>query len=206
MTRTLTPTESGGGWTAGPASVQPDAVPPDPIAAERAPAAPRGRRIGARVVDLAVAGWVLAFVAIEIDGRLLGGDVLARQPMSAVTPEGTRLAVITAGVLAVLEILPTAYWGRTPGKAMLGVRCVDVDTDRPPGFIRSVFRGLLLHAWVAIPVAGWLLPLAITATVVFSPSGRGVHDRLAGTRVVDTAPADEPVDDLEPDDPRLDPL
>ena len=82
--------------------------------------APRVRRVGARIVDLVVAGWVLVFVAIEIDGRLLGGDVFARQPLAAVTPEGTRLAVITAGVLPALEVLPTSYWGRTPGKAMLG--------------------------------------------------------------------------------------
>ena len=131
---------------------------------------------------------MLAIAAIEIDGRLLGGDVFAQQPLSAVTPDGTRLAVITALVLGVLEIGPTALWGRTPGKAMLGLRCVDVDTGRAPGLIRSLFRGLLLHAWVAIPVAGWLLPVGIIATTVLAPSGRGLHDRLAGTVVVDAAP------------------
>lgn len=168
--------------------------------------APRVRRVGARIVDLVVSGWVLAFVAIEIDGRLLGGDVFARQPLAAVTPEGTRLAVITAGVLLALEVLPTAYWGRTPGKAMLGVRCIDTDTGRPPGFIRSVFRAMLIHAWVAVPMVGWVLPVAIALTVVASQAGRGVHDRLAGTRIVDAAPDDlEPVQ-LEPGDPRLDPL
>lgn len=151
--------------------------------------APRGRRVGARFVDIVVAGWVLAIAAIEIDGRLLGGDVFAQQPLSAVTPDGTRLAVITAIVLVVLEIGPTAVWGRTPGKAMLGVRCVDVDTGRPPGVVRSVFRGLLLHAWVAIPAVGWALPIAIIATTLLAPSARGVHDRLAGTLVVDVAPA-----------------
>ena len=164
--------------------------------------APRGRRIGGRVVDLVVAGWLLAFAAIEIDGRLLGGDVLARQPLSAVTPQGTRLAVIAAVVIAATEIVPTAYWGRTPGKAMLGTRCVDVDTGRPPGLIRSVFRGLLLHAWVGIPVVGWVVPAAITVTTVIAPRGRGLHDRLAGTMVVDVASED----DLASDDPRLDPL
>ena len=155
------------------------------------PSAPRGRRLGARVVDVVVAGWVLAIAAIEVDGRLLGGDVFAQQPLSAVTPDGTRLSVITARVIGALEVVPTAIWGRTPGKAMLGLRCVDVDTGRAPGFVRSVFRGLLLHAWVAIPVAGWLLPLAITATTVFAPSGRGLHDRFSSTRVVDSV-AGEP--------------
>lgn len=155
------------------------------------PSAPRGRRLGARVVDVVVAGWVLAIAAIEVDGRLLGGDVFAQQPLSAVTPDGTRLSVITALVIGALEVVPTAIWGRTPGKAMLGLRCVDVDTGRAPGFVRSVFRGLLLHAWVAIPVAGWLLPLAITATTVFAPSGRGLHDRFSSTRVVDSV-AGEP--------------
>ena len=149
--------------------------------------APRARRLGGRAVDLVVAGWVLAFAAIEVDGRLLGGDVLARRPLEAVTPEGTRLAVITAFVLLALEIVPTAFWGRTPGKVMLGLRCVDVDTGGPPGVVRSLFRGLLLHAWVAIPLAGWLLPAAITVTTVLAPSGRGLHDRLAGTVVVDAA-------------------
>ncbi len=152
------------------------------------PPAPRGRRIGARVVDVVVAGWVLAIAAIEIDGRLLGGDVFAQQPLSAVTPDGTRLAVIAALVLAALEIVPTAVWGRTPGKALLGLRCVESGSGRPPGFVRSIFRGLLLHAWVAIPIAGWLLPAAVAGTTLLAPSGRGLHDRLSDTRVVDAAP------------------
>lgn len=154
------------------------------------------------MVDIVVAGWTSAFVAIEIDGRLLGGDVFARRPMSAVTPDGLRLAAITVLVLAVLEVVPTAIWGRTPGKAVLGLRCVDVDNGRPPGFVRSIFRGLLLHAWVAVPVLGWVLPLAITVTTVAAPAGRGLHDRLSGTSVVEAVPDD----DLSPDDPRLDPL
>ena len=158
--------------------------------------------MGGRTVDIVVAGWLLAVTAIEIDGRLLGGDLLARQPLAAVTPDGTRLAIIAALVVAATEVVPTAYWGRTPGKAMLGMRCVDIDTGRPPGLVRSVFRGLLLHAWVAIPVVGWALPLAITVTTLAAPRGRGLHDRLAGTMVVDVVAQD----DLLPGDPRLDPL
>lgn len=138
-------------------------------------------------MDLVVAGWVLAFVAIELDGRLLGGDALARRPLEAVTPDGTRLAVFATVVIVVLEVLPTALRGRTPGKALLGLRTVEVHTGEPPGLLRSVLRGLLLHAWVAIPLVGWVLPVTITLTTVLSPSTRGLHDRLAGTVVVDTA-------------------
>ncbi len=156
--------------------------------------------MGGRLVDIVVAGWLLVIVAIEIDGRLLGGDLLARQPLAAVTPDRTRLAVIAAVIVFGTEVFPTAYWGRTPGKAMLGLRCVDIDTGRPPGLVRSVFRGMLLHAWVAIPVLGWVLPLAITVTTVGGSRGRGVHDRLAGTMVIDAVPED----DLLPGDPRLD--
>lgn len=166
--------------------------------------APLGRRIGARVVDVVVAGWVLAFVAIEMDGRLLGGDVWARRPIAAVTPEGTRLAVIAGLVLIVLEVLPTALWGRSPGKALLGVRCVGIDTGRAPGLLRAVLRALLVYGWAAIPVVGWLLPVSITLTTFLAAGSRGVHDRLAGTVVVDAAP--QPGNDLAPDDPRLDPL
>lgn len=154
------------------------------------------------MIDLVVAAWALAFVAIEIDGRILGGDLLARRPLAAVTPDGARLAVITAVVIAVVEVIPTAFWGRTPGKLMLGLRCVDVDTGAAPGLIRSTFRGMLLHAWVAIPLVGWLLPLAVTATTLLAPRGRGLHDRLSATMIVDAMPDDG----LAPDDPRLDPL
>lgn len=148
---------------------------------------PRGRRLGGRVVDLAVAGWVLAFVAIEIDGRLLGGDLLARRPLQAVTPEGARLAVLSALVVVALEVVPTAFWGRTPGKMMLGLRVVEMTTGRPPGLLRSILRGLLLHAWVGVPLVGFVVPVAVTLTTVLSPSTRGLHDKAAGTVVVDTA-------------------
>lgn len=150
--------------------------------------APRGRRFGGRVVDLVVAGWLLAIAAIEIDGRLLGGDVFARRPLAAVTPDATRLALITAVVLVAVEVVPTAYWGRTPGKAMLGMRCVDHGTGEPPGLVRSVFRALLLHAWTGIPLVGWLIPVSILITTLVAPDGRGIHDRLAGTVVVDAVP------------------
>jgi uncharacterized RDD family membrane protein YckC len=147
--------------------------------------APRGRRIGGRVVDLVVAGWLLAIAAIEIDGRLLGGDVLARRPLAAVTPDATRLALITGVVLVAVEVVPTAWWGRTPGKVMLGMRCVDHATGEPPGLVRSVFRALLLHAWTGIQLVGWLIPVSILVTTLVAPDGRGLHDRLAGTVVVD---------------------
>lgn len=169
--------------------------------------APLGRRAGSRVIDIVVAAWALAFVAIEIDGRILGGDVLARRPLAAVTPDGARLAVITVVVIAAMEVIPTAFWGRTPGKLMLGLRCVDIDTGGPPGLIRSTFRGLLLHAWVGIPLVGWVLPLAVIATTILAPRGRGLHDRLSGTMVVDAMQDDDLRDDgLAPDDPRRDPL
>ena len=153
-------------------------------------AAPRGRRLAGRIVDLVVAGWVLAFVAIELDGRILGGDILARRPLSAVTPEGTRLAVIALLVVAALEVVPMALRGRTPGKVLLGMRVVDVDTGGPPGFLRAILRALLVHGWVALPALGWLLPVAVAVTTLVSPSGRGIHDRLAGTLVLDAAPTE----------------
>ncbi len=150
--------------------------------------APRARRVGGRVVDLVVVGWVLAFVAIEIDGRLLSGDPFAQRPLEAVTPDGARLAVFAAVVIGILDVVPTALWGRTPGKAMLGLRVVDVRTGRAPGFSPAVLRGLLVHGWVGIPVLGWVVPVAIVGSTLLSPTTRGIHDRLAGTSVIDADP------------------
>jgi uncharacterized RDD family membrane protein YckC len=163
-------------------------MPPHPDHRPPGRRAPRGRRIGGRVVDLVVAGWLLAIAAIEIDGRLLGGDVFARRPLAAVTPDASRLALITAVVLVAVEVVPTAWWGRTPGKAMLGMRCVDHGTGGPPGLVRSVFRALLLHAWTGIPLVGWLIPVSILVSTLVAADGRGIHDRLAGTIVVDAVP------------------
>ncbi|MFI5639885.1 RDD family protein [Streptomyces goshikiensis] len=81
-------------------------------------------------------------------------------------------AVLLFGVL--YEALPTARWGRTPGKKLFGVRVLATATLRPPGF------GAALRRWLAYALLGLLGGLWCLGD---RPRRRGLHDRAAGTYV-----------------------
>ncbi len=81
-------------------------------------------------------------------------------------------AVLLFGVF--YEVLPTARWGRTPGKKLLRVRVLAAATLRPPRF------GAALRRWLVYALLG---PLAALSCLVDRPRRRGWHDRAAGTYV-----------------------
>ena len=51
------------------------------VGPERRPPAKLGQRLGARVLDVVTLTWLLFFVLVEIDQRLLGGDPWGQQPL-----------------------------------------------------------------------------------------------------------------------------
>jgi uncharacterized RDD family membrane protein YckC len=73
-----------------------------------------------------------------------------------------------------------ALAGATLGKRLAGIRVIGPD-GRPPGFAQSAAR----TAWAVISLAGLGLGLL---PALRSPSGRALHDLLAGTRVVEAPP------------------
>ncbi|MFD3543512.1 RDD family protein, partial [Streptomyces sp. NPDC058662] len=81
-------------------------------------------------------------------------------------------AVLLFGVL--YEVLPTARWGRTPGKKLCGVRVLATATLRPPTF-GAALRRWLVYAFLGIP--GSLACLADRGR------RRAWHDRAAKTYV-----------------------
>jgi len=93
-------------------------------------------------------------------------------------------------VLALLYLVPSSViTGRTLGKHLLGIRVVNVDGTR------LGVRGALLHYGAPVLLSLMLLPL-LGQLVVFivligvltwprNPNRQGLHDRLAGTLVVD---------------------
>lgn len=93
-------------------------------------------------------------------------------------------------VLALLYLVPSSVLtGRTLGKHLLGIRVVNVDGTR------LGLRSALLHYGAPVLLALMLLPL-LGQLVVFivligvltwprNPNRQGLHDRLAGTLVVD---------------------
>lgn len=135
----------------------------------------------------------LDWVAIQ----LLTTPVLRPWKGSGVPPPANPGARWTAiAIFAVYTVGATALFGRTLGKWMLGLRVSRADRF-PPGVVASTVRYVVglaaLLVWYALP-ASWarssaelwvvtLWPLAVLAPALFDPKRRGLHDRVAGTRV-----------------------
>lgn len=161
----------------------------DPVPVPRL--ARRGMRVMARLVDVAVASWLVMFVLVEIIGRLFSGfenDIeLLRNGQTPDT--GLRVLVVFAVVVLATEILPTAFRGATVGKVMLGMRVVRDDTFETPGLIRSLLRWVVLFGALLASIGGWYLPLVlvlvVAAPMFVDALGKGFHDRAAGTIVIE---------------------
>jgi uncharacterized RDD family membrane protein YckC len=134
------------------------------------------QRVVGFVADVALAGIVLLTPSMLLRGAVTADDL---------GPDLTRLLTAVGFVfLAVYELVPTALWGRTPGKAIVGTRIVGIGDDQPPGWTRAILRWVLPALAFQVHVVGWALALGVRAALAFDPLRRGVHDRLAGTIVV----------------------
>jgi uncharacterized RDD family membrane protein YckC len=106
-----------------------------------------GRRFAALLIDWAICLMVAAFYA---DPR-----VVAWPPVI---------------VLIVLNTVLIGLFGRTPGMALAGVRCIAMSDGGAIGLGRGFIRSVLLA--LVIPA------------VIMDASRRGLHDRAAGSVVV----------------------
>ena len=143
-----------------------------------------------------VAGW--------LDGFIIGlASYVLLQAFDA-------LDIWASGWLAfvvaewVVVVIPMALTGRPPGARAVGTIVITMDDDRLPGWSTSALRWFVAHLPVligAVVVAAgapdgvvgilWVLQLAglvaIYAGVFVDAQGQGLHDRAAGTVVVDDA-------------------
>ncbi len=128
-------------------------------------------RLLARVVDVVIVAWLTIVVVIEIEGALFDDRTF------------TQLAVTSVVLAFAYEILPVAYRGATPGKAMLGLRIVRADSGFHAGLARSLLRYLILAT--AFTPRLFFLPLLVLAIpAVLHRDNRALHDLAAGTMVV----------------------
>ncbi|MDK9500140.1 RDD family protein, partial [Streptomyces katrae] len=146
-----------------------------------------GRRGVARLLDSLVHAAVAAAVVVpvvprvtahleaKVDAARASGRTTTVYLLDATTTGYLGLvlgALLLFGVL--YEALPTARWGLTPGKKLLGVRVLATATLRPPGFGAALGRWLV-YAFLGLPGSLWCL--------VDRPRRRAWHDRAAGTFV-----------------------
>jgi uncharacterized RDD family membrane protein YckC len=106
-----------------------------------------GRRFGALLIDWAICLLVAAFYA---DPRIVAWPPVA--------------------VLIALNTVCIGLFGRTPGMALAGIRCVSVVDGGAIGLARAFLRAILLA--LVIPA------------VIMDGGRRGLHDRVAGSIVI----------------------
>ena len=162
------------GWADGPAGL--------------GPTAPRVSRSGRLDVTGRYAGPVTRFVALVADAWILtasGTLVLAGLDYLGRSVFDTRVEVDAAGLAWAIGFAVTAFLyvflgtevaGRTPGKALVGLRVVRWDGD-PVGAGAAFVRTVAAVPGIVLLGIGPLL-------AIFQRDRRALHDLIAGTAVV----------------------
>ncbi|WP_373297802.1 RDD family protein [Streptomyces lavendofoliae] len=123
-----------------------------------------GRRFAARLIDTVVLGAAVGAVAVpfvskaldHIDGKIQqakqSGETVTVWLLDGTTSTYFGIVLAALLVLGVLyEALPTAKWGRTLGKKLLGLDVRDIESHEPPTF------GAALRRWLVYGVLGILV-------------------------------------------------
>lgn len=155
--------------------------------------APVGRRVAATAIEVSI------YLVLQLPlllGALPGllAVATASDPRSALSDRGDLVLIIVCALAS--YVLTTAFVltqlilhgrrGVTVGKALLGIRSVNVRTLDKPGFWRgAVVRYLVLWGSFLIPLVGPLVVIALSP--LFDPDrrGRGWPDLAAATWFVD---------------------
>ncbi|MER7900273.1 RDD family protein [Streptomyces sp. NPDC096046] len=164
------------------------------VARRQASARPAGlgKRLAARLLDTVVLACLTAAAAVplgmkavdhvneKIDEARLSGETVTVWLLDGTTSVylGIIVAVLLlAGVLS--EVLPTAKWGRTLGKKLMGLDVRDIEGHDVPGF------GASLRRWMVYSVPGLLvIGIVGVAWCLFDRPWRQCwHDKVAHTFV-----------------------
>jgi uncharacterized RDD family membrane protein YckC len=136
----------------------------------RSRAAGLGARLFAVVIDLSILAMVdalIVYFTMQLCGlTVMDFGLLPKRPLLAflMVQNGGYLVLFTAG-------------GQTLGKMAAGIRVVSADETRPLDLSRAMVRTLV---WLVLVIPAGLGFL----TALLTSDRRGLHDRVAGTRVV----------------------
>ncbi|MGW0989468.1 RDD family protein [Streptomyces sp. NPDC002486] len=151
-----------------------------------------GKRLAARLLDTVVLAALTATAAVplgtaaidhvneKIDAAKLSGETVTVWLLDGTTSVhlGIILAVLLlAGVLC--EVLPTAKWGRTLGKKLMGLEVRDIEAHDSPEF------GAALRRWLVYSVPGLLVVgiVGVAWCLFDRPWRQCWHDKAAHTFV-----------------------
>lgn len=157
----------------------------------------------ARFIDFAIATGLFVLVFFGLFALIAEPATAAPRtgPGSNPNRDESRLSGLAGAAAAAIYLPGTELWGgRTVGKRVMQLSVVSGGSFARPSFGRRLVRVLgwalplsLALAWWSwtlltftglVALAAVALALCIPATMLFDPDKRGIHDRLAGTRVV----------------------
>lgn len=155
------------------------------------------RRVVARLVDM-VTVVVLCLIIVVLGFAPLM-DWLSDRVDPSPWHRALMATVLYALVASVYEVIFLVARGQTPGKDLLNVRVVDASSGSTPGLRTAIVRTVPFAVLRMVP-GPWLGTAAcgvLGVSAPFDADRRGLHDRLAGTRV-ETYDADEEESDGDP--------
>ena len=138
-----------------------------------------GPRFGARAIDLALIS-VPALVVVAVTSKTVAGQFQLDVP-SWLLP-----AVALLGCL--YEFATVAWFARTPGKWMLGLRVARYTDGKKPTAAQALLRALLPWSVLALPLGPFAIAafLGVYGTGIGGELHRGLPDQAGGTLVIST--------------------
>jgi uncharacterized RDD family membrane protein YckC len=147
-----------------------------------------GARLVARIIDFAMflllIGALMVPLVVSFRHAAQPGSCTGSGGCGATFADGAfvyfmLMVSVLALVTALYEWLAIAFFGRTVGKWMVGIRVVRQDTGGKPGLLKGFLRFIVATATAQLCYVGYVSPF-------FDTSGRlqGWHDKAAGVLVV----------------------
>lgn len=163
--------------------------------------APLGRRALASIIEFAVYAllqlpyWIVALpTLLKVASGSLQPYGLASHPDLVWMIVATAASAVLTIAFVVVQIVLHGRKGVTLGKALTGIRSVNVATLERPGIRRALLRGLVLWAIFLVPVIGPVL-FFVSPLLDREKRGRGWLDKVGGTWFVDVNEGLDPYHD-----------
>jgi uncharacterized RDD family membrane protein YckC len=161
-----------------------------PVSAQPAQPSPTSTPVAKSVLRV-LAGPETRLIAVVIDvlinySPLLAGWALTQRGEDhQTTAWHLRWWILSTIVIDIGQLTLLSLRGQTLGKMLMGVRIVDYHNNSNPGFVKAVLlRACVPRLIAAIPCVGTLFAL-IDPLFIFGEERRCIHDRIAGTKVVE---------------------
>jgi uncharacterized RDD family membrane protein YckC len=136
-------------------------------------------RLGARLVDALIMAVVFTVLTVT---DVITADLTRPQEVS------TAFITMALVVTVLYETLFIGLRGQTPGKMVMRITVVRIESGAVPGWGRSLTRAI-------VPAVANLLPLGglfVYGWLLFDPRRQGLHDKAAQTLVVTGRPGSAP--------------